>query len=64
MSTVSPVLRLGNAFRSMGAEEEQAEEVASAIDQEYVGRDFFEARMAQQTAEIRAEMAEMSRAEQ
>ena len=57
MATMNPVLRLRQAFRSMGAEEEQAEEAASVIDEEYVGRDFFEARMNQQTAELRGEMA-------
>ena len=49
----------------MGAEEEQAEEAASVIDEEYVGRDFFEARMNQQTAELQGElrqgMAELRR---
>ena len=59
MATMNPVFRLRRAFRSMGAEEEQAEEAASVIDEEYVGRSFFEVRMNQQTAELRREMAEL-----
>ena len=59
MATMNPVLRLRRAFRAMGADEEQAEEAAGAIDDEYVGREFFEARQNQQTAEIRTEMAEL-----
>ena len=56
MATMNPVLRLRNAFRSMGANEAQAEEAASIIDEEYVSQSFFEARMDQQTAELRGEM--------
>ena len=56
MATMNPVLRLRRVFRDMGAEEEQAEEAASTIDEEYVSRDFFEARMSQQTAELQAEI--------
>lgn len=59
MATMNPVLRLRRAFRSMGADEEQAEEAAAAIDDEYVGRDFFEARLNQQSAELRKDMAEL-----
>ncbi|MDE2744900.1 MAG: hypothetical protein OXI41_02785 [Chloroflexota bacterium] len=59
MATMNPVLRLRRAFRAMGADEEQAEEAAGAIDDEYVGREFFEARQNQQTAELRKEMAEL-----
>ncbi len=59
MATMNPVLRLRRAFRAMGAGEEQAEEAAGAIDDEYVGREFFEARQNQQTAELRKEMAEL-----
>ncbi|MYC02278.1 MAG: hypothetical protein F4X58_10190 [Chloroflexi bacterium] len=47
------MLRLRRAFRSTGADEEQAEEAAAAIDDEYVGRGFFEARLNQQSAELR-----------
>ncbi|MXV79592.1 MAG: hypothetical protein F4007_02910 [Chloroflexi bacterium] len=50
---MNPVLRLRRAFRSTGADEEQAEEAAAAIDDEYVGRGFFEARLNQQSAELR-----------
>ena len=56
MATMNPVLKLRRAFRAMGAEEEAAEEAASTIDEEYVSRDFFEARMNQQTAELQAEI--------
>ena len=56
MATMNPVLRLRRVFRDMGAEEEQAEEAASTIDEEYVSRNFFEARMSQQTAELQAEI--------
>ena len=59
MATMNPVLRLRRAVRSMGADEEQAEEAAAAIDDEYVGRDFFEARLNQQSAELRKDMAEL-----
>lgn len=59
MATMNPVLRLRRAFRSIGADEEQAEEAAAAIDDEYVGRDFFEARLNQQSAELRKDMAEL-----
>ncbi len=59
MATMNPVLRLRQAFRSMGADEEQADEAASAIDDAYVGRRFFEARMDQQSAELRAAIAEI-----
>ncbi len=61
MATMNPVFRLRRVFRSMGAEEEQAEEAASVIDEEYVGRSFFEVRMNQQTAELRSEMTELRR---
>ena len=54
MATMNPVLRLRRAFRSMGADE-----AAAAIDDEYVGRDFFEARLNQQSAELRKDMAEL-----
>lgn len=59
MATMNPVLRLRRAFRSMGADEEEAEEAAAAIDDEYVGRGFFEARLNQQSAELRKDMAEL-----
>ncbi len=59
MATMNPVLRLRQAFRSMGAEEDQAEEAADVIDEEYVGRDFFESRMNQHSAELRAMAAEL-----
>ncbi len=59
MATMDPVLRLRRAFRSMGAEEEPADEATSAIAEEYVGRKFFEARLNQQTAELRKDMAEL-----
>lgn len=59
MATMNPVLRLRRVFRSMGAAEEQAEEAAAVIDEEYVGRSFFEVRMNQQTAELQAAIAEL-----
>ncbi len=66
MASMNPVLRLRRAFRSMGATDDQAEDAVSAIDEEYVGRSHFDARMREQTvyferrfAELRQDMADM-----
>ena len=59
MATMNPVMGLRRAFPAMGADEEQTEEAAVAIDDKYVGRGFFEARLNQQTAELRKDMAEL-----
>jgi len=48
---MNPILRLRRAFRSFGANSEQADEVVSAVDEYYLGRHEFEER-------IRAIMAE------
>ena len=70
MASMNPVLRLRRAFRSMGADEEQAEVAATAIQEEFVGQSFFDSTVREQTitlqnefqqaiSDLRQEMAEM-----
>ncbi len=73
MATMNPVLRLRQAFRSMGAEEEQADEAVDAIQELSYDRDLLDARfeallarqdqkfeaMRREMAELRKEMAEL-----
>lgn len=66
MATMNPVLRLRQAFRAMGAEEEQADETTDAIQGLSYGRGEldarFEALLARQDQnfeKLRREMAEL-----
>ena len=66
MATMNPVLRLRQAFRAMGAEEEQADEATDAIQELSYGRGEldarFEALLARQDQnfeKLRREMAEL-----
>ncbi|MCY3567373.1 MAG: hypothetical protein OXH38_02000 [Chloroflexi bacterium] len=56
MAAMNPILRLRRAFRSMGAEPEQADEVADAIDDHAYGRRESDMRYAQLMAEYRRDM--------
>ena len=58
MATMNPVLRLKRAFRSIGADEEQAEEAASAIDDHSYGRRESDLKFQTMMAELRRDMAE------
>ena len=66
MAIMNPVLRLRQAFRAMGAEEEQADEATDAVQELSYGRDEldarFEALLARQDQnfeKLRREMAEL-----
>ena len=53
MAAMNPILRLRRAFRGIGADAEQADEVASAVDAIYLSRQEFEERIARLMAEQR-----------
>ena len=73
MATMNPVLRLRQAFRAMGAEEEQADDATDAIQELSYGRGELDARfeallarqdqnfekLRREMAELRKEMAEL-----
>jgi len=50
---MNPILRLRRAFRSIGADSDQADELASAIDDHYLTRQEFEDHMGRMMAENR-----------
>ncbi|MCY3733478.1 MAG: hypothetical protein OXG42_04295 [Chloroflexi bacterium] len=56
MVTTNPILRIRRALRSVGASADQADEVASAIDEIYVSRQQFEDRIARMFAEHRRQL--------
>ena len=53
MASMNPILRVRRAFRSFGANSEQADEVVSAVDEYYLSRQAFEERIARLMAEQR-----------
>ncbi len=59
MATMNPILRLRSAFRSMGAEPEQADEAADAVDNHSYGRQESDLKFQILMTEFRREMAEM-----
>ncbi len=56
MASMNPILRIRRAFRSFGANSEQADEVVSAVDELYVSRMEFEERIARMFAEHRRQL--------
>lgn len=56
MAAMNPILRLRRAFRSMGADAEQADEAADAVDDHAYGRRESDLRFAQMMAEFRRDM--------
>ena len=56
MAAMNPILRLRRAFRSMGADAEQADEAADAIGDHAYGRHESDMRYAQMMAEYRRDM--------
>ncbi|MDE2987138.1 MAG: hypothetical protein OXT70_03675 [Chloroflexota bacterium] len=58
MATMNPILRLRQAFRSMGAESERADEAADAIDSHSYSRHESDLRHHQMMTEVRQYMAE------
>ena len=59
MATMNPILRLRQAFRSMGVENDRADEAADAIDHHTYGRRESDLFHAQMMLEFRRDMAEM-----
>ena len=56
MAVMNPILKLRQSFRAMGADEEQADEAAEAVEQHSYGRAESDARFREMLAEHRAEM--------
>ena len=59
MAAMNPILRLRQAFRSMGVADEPADEAADAIDYHTYGRRESDLFHAQMMMEFRRDMAEM-----
>ena len=51
MASMNPILRIRRAFRAVGADSQQADEMVSAVDEYYLSRREFEDRIAAIMAE-------------
>ena len=61
MAAMNPILRLRQAFRSLGVESAEADEVADAVDDHSYSRRESDLRFERMMAEMRREMADMRR---